>query len=114
MYYANINAIDRYKEAHSPQNVDEIFDALITIATEMMALSQHKVRKFVVKRETGKPAARTREFHAIGLDPGGAASSHPPTEYYRQLRPDSTVVLPAATSDRLILSAEHVGSLASS
>jgi hypothetical protein len=27
LYHAIINAIERYKEAHSPQNVDDIIDA---------------------------------------------------------------------------------------
>jgi hypothetical protein len=67
VYHAIINALDRYSEAHCPQNIDDHIDALITVAAELMAMYHDtKVRKFVVKREADKLVARVREFHAIG------------------------------------------------
>ena len=78
MYHAIINAIDRYAEAHSPQNVDDTVDELISIIAELIAMyDDAKVRKFVAKREVEKLARRVGEFRAQGRYPGGPASSHP-------------------------------------
>jgi hypothetical protein len=78
MYHAIIDAIDTYKEAHSPQVLDDIVDDLISIAAELIAMYDGaKVRKFVAKREVEKLARRVREFRTQGRYPGGPASSHP-------------------------------------
>ena len=75
IYHAIIEALDAYAEAHSPTNVDDIMDALITVTAEFVAMhGDAKVRKSVAKREMEKLTQRVREFRAIGRYPGGPAS----------------------------------------
>jgi hypothetical protein len=65
LYHALIDFLDKWAEAHSPMNIDETIDLLITIAAEDIAIyPDAKVRKFVTNREMDKLAQRVREFRA--------------------------------------------------
>jgi hypothetical protein len=102
LYHAIINALDRYAEAHSPQNINGAIDALITVAAELMAMYHDtKVRKLVIMRETDKLATRTSEFQRLAAI---RAVPHPAIHRQSIDRSAASVascVLPETTEDDL-------------
>jgi hypothetical protein len=56
-YHAIIEALDAFGEAHSPVNVDDVIDALITIAAE--------------------PSARESSWRSVSASSARLAATHP-------------------------------------